>query len=908
MAAAEGPKLSAQPVPLSRLRAIGDEGWLNAWSGHVGLPLKTVQRFRDEGDPTVLGREEEARAVCSRDGWVTPRRPGEGSRSAAAVLRGVVFSDAPRDLVLRASTTGTVTIAAFGQRVEVEEMPGREGRALPDERFYSVHLGPGNNDISVIVEPETAGLQLRLREPDGRPARGLLYAERIASASCRPADLIDAAARLDVTPAGLTLAMTPRLRGLIPDLPREIPVEVTTSSGRSREPAARASLIGLVAKPETISIVLPAADKGRPTVDVAMAGGSVHVARLTASGALVARVAKLAELAARVAGSQDLPEGTRESFAHHVETLGGAVARGEPDVAWLTRHTERAEALGKKLDRGVDAYAEERGVVFRAYRSALDGKRQPYVAFVPKSLDRRGPLPLVLVSHGKDRLPEHALRTLVGEAPDEHMTLAFAAHNLPRMDDKGAIYAAPWGFGNAGPRAVGEEDMLAVIRDIQAAYRVDPRRVSLTGYSLGGTVSFVLPLHFPDVFSAAAPLCGYPNLLSYQSVAKVPHLPWEDTLLAKEYIVRYAENGLHVPLDIVHGGKDGPGRSKVVADRYAELGYAHVFDVQEELDHNVWDYAYEDGKMIPRLTRHAAPRAPKRVRLVTGRYRYDRAYWLRLVGMIDCCRAEPASLDASFEDKEGRVRVTTRNVAAFEIDPARLGDSLPARLTVEVDGTTLEAEPTAPILFVRGDDGRFASGASGDALPFGKRRGLSGPLDDVEHGPVTIVYGAADPAMTEANRMVAEHLATLGDTAEIAYPVFSDEAVTDADLEGRSVILVGTPAQNRLTAAVAPQLPATFEPSAIVLRGQRHEGPDLAASFIFPGPEGFSGDALTRRGSRYVVVHAGTSPRAALAVRFLPRYLPDYVVYDASLAVRRGGLLMDGRPVRAAGFFDESWR
>jgi hypothetical protein len=174
---------------------------------------------------------------------------------------------------------------------------------------------------------------------------------------------------------------------------------------------------------------------------------------------------------------------------------------------------------------------------------------------------------------------------------------------------------------------------------------------------------------------------------------------------------------------------------------------------------------------------------------------------------------------------------------------------------------------------------------------------------------LTIVYGAADPTMTEANRMVAEHLATLGATAEVRYPVLSDVEATDEALADRNVVLVGAPSQNAITAAIEASLPVRFEHGAIVFRGRRHEGSHLAVTFIQPRPTGFFGEGTrTRSSARYVVVHAGTSPRAILAARMLPRYLPDFVVYDDAMGSQRGGLLMDRRPVRDAGFFTEDWR
>lgn len=182
------------------------------------------------------------------------------------------------------------------------------------------------------------------------------------------------------------------------------------------------------------------------------------------------------------------------------------------------------------------------------------------------------------------------------------------------------------------------------------------------------------PLHYPNIFSAAAPLCGYPNLAQWTEVREPPHTPWEDILVQKRSIVRYCENGLHLPLHIIHGGQDGPNRSALIADRYAALGYARVFDVQDGSTTNVWEYGYEKGKLADWLRAHKRPRAPRHVRLASGEARYDRAFWLTLL--------EAKSLESfSLLDAEAgsEVKVSSQNVASFALDVVGLRREDPPR-------------------------------------------------------------------------------------------------------------------------------------------------------------------------------------------------------------------------------------
>jgi predicted esterase len=898
----------ATTVDPARFRTVSPEGYLNAWSMQIGIGPKLRDEIIQGRSIGKLADGVGAKPSCGADGYINPKRaiPGEERSQTAAVLSATVTRDRGGKIELRAGVSGKLTLKIGAQTVVAEELSNREGRPLPDERFFEIDLPKGETQVIAVLEPDTGGFYLRMRDSEGRTPN-LLWSEGFSHASCKSAALLDHRAELRLEKDGYHVSAAPRFRGAVPRLPEnkklELAVKISNGGKPIRDEALPFTRAGLLAvDPSRVDARFDAPEKGASEIEIALADEKLFSRKLPDDGGLSARARKLISVVEETGETSSLPAGSRASLEHHVGVIRKALALGDSDRAWLRRKIEDAEPIAEGFQRGEDVYAKKRGVVFRAYPSPLDGKLQPYVTFVPKSLDKGKPLPVVFIAHGRDRLPEHALRTLVGQAPDEHMSLSFAARNLPGMPDQSAILVAPWGYGNAGVLPVGERDLHDVLAELGRAYAIDEQRVSLTGYSLGGTVAFVAPLHRPDVFAAAAPLCGYPNLLDYASVSKVPHLPWEKAMLEKEYIVRYAENGEHVPLHIVHGGKDGPGRSKVVADRYKALGYRHVFDIEEDLDHNVWDYAYEDSKMVPWLTRHKAPVAPKSVHLATGKLRYGKAYWLRVLAMTDSSKR--ARVDAKLTSTG--VEATTENVAAITIDTSGLGLAN-GEASFTIDGNASKAATGGAVTFVRDASGKLTIGepsSTGRKMP-----GSSGPLDDVQQGPVSIVYGTRGRADREANRLVAEHLASLGGAADIDYPLIADVDATDEMLSGRNVVLIGGPRSNKLTAAIATLLPVEVQPDGIVLRGERHAGSHLGTSLIFPGPESFFGDGATKRSTtRYVVLHAGTTPRATLAARMLPRYLPDFVVYDAAAFGERGGLLMNTRPASAAGFFSETWQ
>ncbi|MEJ7732651.1 MAG: hypothetical protein WKG00_26040 [Polyangiaceae bacterium] len=609
----------ATTLERDRVLALGGEGWLDAWGSSGPLSLRSTQRFQEApGDAIAGALVPRWRSLCAPRAAQPLAEMGQRQNPPAwALLAGWLVSPDARTVTLKAGAAGRGTVWVGTTRV-LDASGATNSAPLADERVATVELVPGPNAVTVLVEQpdeKPPSLLLRVHDARNRVPRDLGFAPRGDGVRCEAAALLTVTPALSVAEGGFALETSPRLLGLAPralaagaDL--AVTLELRRGGERVGDPVLRdiagADLVTRVGK---LGTVMRPPRPGRYEVRVLAAGVEAARVPLVFAGPLHDRVVAL--LARDPTGWRG-PDASGSSFRGHVARLRDALSARESDRAWLERMTSDAEAIGEALAKGDDVYRTRTGYVYRAYRSPLDGSLQPYVALVPRSYKPDGaPQPLIMAFHGQGRLAEHGLRTVLGHAPDDTMTLAVAAHHLPSVGDVGAIVVAPSGYGNASPRGMGEEDALRVLAEMKQAYRIDERRVSVTGYSLGGTAAFVLPLPSPAAVSAASPLCGYPNLATYESVRTVPHTPWEETLIAKRYIVNYAENGLWLPMNIVHGGKDGPGRSQVVADRYQALGYEHVFDVQDELDHNVWDYAYQDLKMLSWLRARRRPAVPR---------------------------------------------------------------------------------------------------------------------------------------------------------------------------------------------------------------------------------------------------------------------------------------------------------
>jgi predicted peptidase len=126
------------------------------------------------------------------------------------------------------------------------------------------------------------------------------------------------------------------------------------------------------------------------------------------------------------------------------------------------------------------------------------GETLRYTLALPPSLSSDRPRPLVVALHYGGRVTPYYGKPFL-------LNLV-----LPALGKLGAIMVAPDcpGEGWTDPRS--EEAVLALIRQVEKDYAVDPRRILITGYSLGGIGTWHLALKYPNLFSAAIPIAGMP--------------------------------------------------------------------------------------------------------------------------------------------------------------------------------------------------------------------------------------------------------------------------------------------------------------------------------------------------------------------------------------------------------------
>ena len=634
----------------------------------------------------------------------------------------------------------------------------------------------------------------------------------------------------------------------------------------------------------------------------------------------------LAPLALSSALPPWLRDGTLDSVRNLRDRLARLVDHGDADGDAQKVEARELDEAAAALDHATDPYERRTGPTRRAYRSVADDDLHEFGLYVPPGY---GPAtkkrwPLIVALHGLNGRPMAMLRWFFGgdvkgkdqdwedrhwtvEAPGGSPARAPAAEAgaagpspgpsptdpLPSLD---AFVVTPGGHGNTMYREVGEDDVLRVIDWVRRAYPIDPDRVTITGPSMGGIGTAAVAFRHPDLFAAAAPLCGYHSYFVRRDVIGRPIRPWERLLAEERSNVAWAENGENLPLWIVHGTLDLPeANSGVLIDRYEQLGYSVKHD-HPNLGHNVWQSTYEGMKGARWLLSHARVSHPRHVRFRTVRLRDGDDAWVHLSEL-----AAPdawGEVDATVRSRTS-IALTTKGVQALVLDrdPALVDPT--AALAVTIDGAHLDFAPTEAAMLHREGGAWTKGGATHEGVY--KHGEITGPLRDAFHAPLLFVYGADDAAQARANEEVARAWAQIRWGTSVKYPVLSDAEffARGESLENeRALFLVGNARSNRVLRALERDLPITVDGDAVVVGGKRMTGSQVGAAFIRPNP---------RRPDRYLVVVEGVDALGTWRSLSLPDLVPDFVVWDEQLAPSRGQVLLGPGMARAAGFFENDW-
>ncbi|MFQ6096694.1 MAG: prolyl oligopeptidase family serine peptidase [Armatimonadota bacterium] len=493
------------------------------------------------------------------------------------------------------------------------------------------------------------------------------------------------------------------------------------------------------------------------------------------------------------------------------------------DAAYSAADRMRADVSGVR--RWIDPFKGRTGVILKGYRSEIDGNLQPYSLNIPPDYTGEEPVPLVLTMHGHG-----------GSRP-------FQGHPAGRIP--GCIVVSPHGRGSVDYMYTGEVDVMRVLEEVRRDYNIDSDRIYATGGSMGGTGSWTLAVHYPDVFAAIAPIAGNADHHAWEEVWKWGRRPtpcFDDlrTFVRDNINPRtYAENLLNVPVFVVHGDKDN-----IVPVQHARKMTAALRQLWSPVIYReCWGVGHGGfpGWLMSEqrdwLLSQRRDRWPREVRFKTAFLRHSGAYWVHIDRF-----EQPFDYGTVHAEVLGgdRVCVTTSNVSALRLDVARPLVPEAERITVEIDGQQVYEgrPPIASEMAFHKSAGDWADGAPAEP-GLVKRAGLEGPVEDAFLSPFLVVYGTtARDALTrrvirdEAEEIVRRWKAWYVDPCRIR----ADVSVEQEDVEQFNLILVGDQDANALTKEIAGELPIRVEPGRVFVGDETFVGKHVGAEFCYPNP------------------------------------------------------------------------
>jgi pimeloyl-ACP methyl ester carboxylesterase len=532
----------------------------------------------------------------------------------------------------------------------------------------------------------------------------------------------------------------------------------------------------------------------------------------------------------------------------------------------------------KELATGSPQWPKRTGSFIRAYRSRIDGSVQPYAVTIPENIHPGTEEWLEVNLHGR------------GATLNEVSFIYSHDHAKPAPADHEFIKLDVFGRANVGYRWAGETEVFEAIESVSKRYHIDPKRIALRGFSMGGGGAWHLGLHFPDHWAVVEAGAGFVETKVHGKVENPP-------VYAAIYdVMNSALNAVNTPT-VGYGGQDDPQlrASVFVREQLQREGYRFepdglnfksselnaIFLVGPHTQHK-W---HPDSKKVSDAfvlqNQSHGVQEPRAVRFVTYTERYNRCFWVTVEQLEH--DYERAQVDSKQGDNFN-IDVTTRNVTRLTLHGERPMN------TFVIDGQSFPISDSATF---EKDGGKWRTAGHGSALR--KAHGLQGPIDDAFMDAFLCVKpeGAAaqsavnDFALKELDRFAKEFPQYMrGDV-----PVKTVDQLGPADQRAFHIVAFGTPATNPLIARAVKSSPVHWTAKSITVGRKEFDAATHILSMIYPNPG---------NPKRYVVLNSGHTFHEAdfkgTNVLLYPR-VGDWAVTDIGTG-----------KVVAEGVFDRNWK
>jgi len=549
---------------------------------------------------------------------------------------------------------------------------------------------------------------------------------------------------------------------------------------------------------------------------------------------------------------------------------------GEKDFEIARRHLSLAKERLQAPQQGGGP------LTVQGYASSVDGSLQPYGLEIPEGLDTSKPVSLLVWLHGRgDKVTDlHFIERCLNKSQ---------AFQGKLSDQTNYLVLHPFGRQCIGWKHAGEIDVLEAIAAVQSRYKVDPDRVVLAGFSMGGAGAWHIGAHYTDHFAAVHAGAGFAETARYTNLAKEDYPVWYEQKLWGAYDVpNYARNLLNLPVVAYSGEED---KQKQAADVMAEALASHGHELRHIIGPGM-GHKYHDDSVAPVLeVLNKARRVtnPEQIEFQTQTLRYSGYHWLEVTELKEHWADTRVSAK-----RVPNWELTTQNVRALSLEhPFKVGEM------VKIDDQSVAVADPTDLLELRLTRGTWEIGPP--KANHRKKPGLQGPIDDGFMSAFLVVMPSKESANPKVQRWLefeTEHFAKRWrELFRGSVRVCTDADLSKEDIANYNLICWGEPSTNSFIRKVLEDLPLDWNAKTLLIGETEVSAKSHVPAMIYPNP-------LNR--SKYLVINSGPTFREghdSTNSKQNPK-LPDWAILDLSQDPDQNA---PGKVV-VADFFDERWR
>jgi len=524
----------------------------------------------------------------------------------------------------------------------------------------------------------------------------------------------------------------------------------------------------------------------------------------------------------------------------------------------LSKEISKAETALESIDAGrptpfVSGEKEE------GYYCDNDGSYQPFLRYIPHEA-RKSPnkkRPMIVFLHGYS-----PWLNIVNWSYFSTSLVEFA-------EQEGICLVAPFARSNTDFQGIGEQDVMNAIDQMQERYSIDPDRIMLAGYSMGGMGVWTIGAHYPDRFAGLLVICARGDYYFWKNLERDAVPLHKRVLVDTDFAHALLPNLRNVPIFCLHGALDmvipvEEMRQMVNAVRTVNPDLQYV---EEPDGYHSTGYTAFKREDIRKWLLECRRRTPRDFEYKTYHPKYNRSHW---ISMTEFSRSSlPATVSVRQQKKQ--ITISATGIESINVHRDRMPRKIRHLTVVGAGGLDIQyprpghktLSPPRPL----------------------------GPVKEAFLSPFAAVFPADTTDKTSRELMITFSKDWYRFTK--AWPrVIQENAMTPKRLAQYNLFVFGNPETNPLVKRVIDASPVQVTADSFVVGERRFPRKGNGLYLVYRSP--WNPDRLA-------VVQCGRPWGEMIPENHKFDFIPDYIVYTPDDDGDNANVAL------CAGFFDKNW-